>query len=68
MIFLKKNAAATIYFSANAIRGLFKGGYYSKCGVYSRKYSKRDRDQPSFKARAILVYGSSNTGLPNAGH
>ena len=58
--FPQKNAAATICFSANAIWGLFKGGYYSKCGVYSRKYGKRGRAQPSFKARAI-VYGSSNT-------
>ena len=65
--FPQKNAAATIYFSANAIWGLFEGGYYSKCGVYSRKYGKRGRAQPSFKARAI-VYRSSNTGLPNAGH
>ena len=65
--FPQKNAAATIYFSANAIRGLFKGGYYSKCGVYSRKYGKCGRAKPSFKARAI-VNGSSNTGLPNAGH
>ena len=47
--------------------GLFKGGYYLKCGVYSRKYGKRGRAQPSFKVRAI-VYGSSNTRLPNAGH
>ena len=47
--------------------GLFKGGYYSKCGVYSRIYGKRGRAKPSFKARTI-VYGSSNTGLLNAGH
>ena len=66
-VFPQQDALATIYFSANAIRGLFKGGYYMKCGVYSRKYGKCDRVQPSFKARAI-VYGSSNTGQPNAGH
>ena len=58
--FPQKNAAATIYFSANAIRGLFKDGYYSKYGVYS-KNSKRGRAQPSFKARSrAIVYGSWN--------
>ena len=51
-VFPQKDAAATIYFSANAIRGLFKGGYYSKCGVYSKKYGKRGKTQPRFKGRA----------------
>ena len=32
------DVAATIYFSATAMRRLFEGGYYSRCGVYSRKY------------------------------
>ena len=32
------DAAATIYFSSTAMRRLFEGGYYSRCGVYSRKY------------------------------
>ena len=30
--------AATIYFSTTTMRRLFEGGYYSRCGVYSRKY------------------------------
>ena len=59
-VFPQKEAAATINFNANAIWGLFKDSYYSKCGVYSSKYGKRGRAQPSFKARAI-VYGSSRT-------
>ena len=29
---------ATIYFSSTAMRRLFEGGYYSRCGIYSRKY------------------------------
>ena len=33
------DVAATIYFSSTAMRQLFEGGYYSRCGVYSRKYS-----------------------------
>ena len=32
------DVAATIYFSATAMRRLFEGGYCSRCGVYSRKY------------------------------
>ena len=32
------DVAATIYFSATAMWRLFEGGYYSRCGVYSRKY------------------------------
>ena len=32
------DVAATIYFSDTAMRRLFEGGYYSRCGVYSRKY------------------------------
>ena len=32
------DVAATIYFSSTAMRRLFEGGYYSRCGVYSRKY------------------------------
>ena len=31
------DVAATIYFSATTMRRLFKGGYYSRCGIYSRK-------------------------------
>ena len=30
--------AATIYFSSTEMWRLFEGGYYSRCGVYSRKY------------------------------
>ena len=30
--------AATITPDGRYVRRLFKGGYYSKCGVYSRKY------------------------------
>ena len=56
-VFTLKVVVATISFSANAILGLFEGGYYSKCIVYSRKYDKRGRAQPSVKARAV-VYGS----------
>ena len=33
------DVAATIYFSTTAMRRLFEGGYYSRCGIYSRKYS-----------------------------
>ena len=32
------DVVATIYFRATAMRQLFNGGYYSRCGVYSRKY------------------------------
>ena len=32
------DVAATIYFSATTMWRLFEGGYYSRCGVYSRKY------------------------------
>ena len=32
------DVAATIYFSATAMRRQFEGGYYSRCVVYSRKY------------------------------
>ena len=35
------DVAATIYFSVTAMRRLFEGGYYSKCGIYSRKYGIR---------------------------
>ena len=66
-IFLKKMPRLLFISALTQYGGLFKGGYYLKCGVYSRKYGKRGRAQPSFKARAI-VYGLSNTGLPNAGH
>ena len=31
--------AAIINASLHVVRHLFEGGYYSKCGVYSRKYS-----------------------------
>ena len=34
------DVAATIYFSSTAMRRLFEGSYYSRCGVYSRKYGK----------------------------
>ena len=30
--------AATIFANSQSLRQLFKGGYYSKCGIYSRKY------------------------------
>ena len=30
--------AATITLDGRYVRRLFEGGYYSKCGVYSRKY------------------------------
>ena len=33
------DVAATIYFSSTAMRRLFEGGYYSRCTIYSRKYS-----------------------------
>ena len=29
---------ATISASSRSLQRLFEGGYYSKCGVYSRKY------------------------------
>ena len=55
------------------ISALTHYGKYSKAATvrsaafFSRKYGKRGRAQPSFKARAIVANGSSNTGLPNAG-
>ena len=30
--------AATIYANSRFLRRLFEGGYYSKCGLYSRMY------------------------------
>ena len=38
--------AATIYFSSTTMRRLFEGGYYSRCGVYSRKYSNSTTPDP----------------------
>ena len=32
------DAATTIYFSATAMQRQFEGGYYLRCGIYSRKY------------------------------
>ena len=61
--FPQKNAAATIYFSANAIWGLFKATIRSAAFIQGNAVSVVE---PS-KARAI-VYGSSNTVQPNAGH
>ena len=32
------DVAATVYFSSTAMQRLFEGDYYSRCGIYSRKY------------------------------
>ena len=34
----RTDVTATIYFSSTAMQRLFEGGYYSRCGVNSRKY------------------------------